>query len=98
MDMEGSFKLRELIPGDILQNEVDGDKYVFIGMMDHPLYPELQLVLWWKWEKGYVLDALSPAMRLPFSKLFRYPHASDVKQVMQLAILTWQQSGASLRG
>ncbi len=88
--------LNELEPGDVLISEVDSAQYVFIGAMDHPIYEGLRLVMWWKWEKGYVLDALAPDQEVAMKRHFRYRQASDKKQLLSLAILTWQQSGASL--
>lgn len=90
-------KVRDLIPGDVLEHEGDHSLFVFIGTTDHPLFPKMKMVIWWQWNRGYVLDALDERQELPFIKMQRYPDKAGAEQVLRLALLTWQQSGMSLR-
>jgi hypothetical protein len=53
----------DLQPGDkIVGKGVDGDRTAtFLVQQKHPLYPGLQLVVWWLHEEGsWSFDALSP--------------------------------------
>jgi hypothetical protein len=90
-------KVSDLIPGDVLEHEGDHSLFVFVSKTDHPLFPNMQMVIWWQWNRGYVLDALSIHQELPFTSLSRYPDKADKDQVLRMALLTWQQSGMSLR-
>lgn len=97
MELTGAIKLTDLQPGDICYVEGSNERYVFLSRQPHPLFPGLQMVLWWQWARGYNLDALSEGQELPMTRLYRYKNQSDVTQLLRLAILTWQQSGANLR-
>lgn len=48
----------QLLPGQIF----DGNTYV--GQFPHPLYPQLQCVVWRKRDGGWSHDALSPAQEI----------------------------------
>lgn len=97
MEKQGPFRITDLQAGDLLTIAGTSARFIYIGRMDHPLYPTLQLVIWWQWNRGYVLDAISAGQELPYPQLFRYDQESDTKALLKLALLTWQQSGGSLR-
>lgn len=97
MDIEGTIRLADLLPGDMCNVAGSAERYVYLGKMDHPIFPQMQLVIWWQWDRGYVLDALSPLQVLPMTTLKRYPQNSDTIALLKVALLSWQQSGASLR-
>jgi hypothetical protein len=58
-------KIRELTPGDLVKISGLG-KSIFIGRVpQHPLYPNLSLVIWWlEHEKRYGFDALDPGQQI----------------------------------
>lgn len=40
-------RVRDLIPGDLVTLPATGDSAVFLCQTKHPIWPHLQLVIWW---------------------------------------------------
>lgn len=65
--MNRSVRVIDLSPGDrVTSLGVDGDVHAtFLVQSKHPLYPGLQLVIWWVHEEArWSFDALSPIQQV----------------------------------
>ena len=48
----------ELTPGDEVINDVSGQSAVFVGRLQHPIWPLLQMVIWRMSTGEWIHDAL----------------------------------------
>lgn len=87
--------ISELEPGDMLENNLSHEMYVFIGVFHpHPIFgEEMSLVIWYKWigRGKYVMDALSPSVDIPFQPV----RMTDDRRrfFLQQALQTYVQQG-----
>lgn len=58
--MAGTMRVCDLLPGDLVfQKGMPGLDAIFVARIDHPLYPGLQLVVWWLANGTWSHDALA---------------------------------------
>lgn len=87
--------ISELEPGDMVENDLSHERYVFIaGIYPHPIFGEgMTLVIWYKWvgRGKYVMDALSPSQEISFQPI---EMSVDRRRFfLQQALMTYAQQG-----
>jgi hypothetical protein len=83
-----TYRVQDLTPGDRWDNAAFGDA-IFITKAPHPLFPELELVVWWLiQQKRYSFDALRHTQELPGGRLDQ----TDRKANLRIALLEAQQA------
>jgi hypothetical protein len=83
-----TFRVQDLTPGDRWTSDTFGDT-IFITKAPHPLFPELDLVVWWMiGPKKYSFDALRHTQELPGGRLDQ----TDRKANLRIALIEAQQA------